>query len=168
MSESTNTIESRNPDPAPIDCLEAKKLMPWFVTGALTPEQDASLAAHLSHCPRCQNELIEVVQLQKAVSSEVARRPSVCDESWMRIRSEAFPSGITEINVGTLLLGFQLGIRSAHGRPAVDGRVRILGRGVRVLGHSTRYESAKTKRAALDASKPGNAQRGAEEEENDV
>ncbi|MBN1858654.1 zf-HC2 domain-containing protein [Candidatus Bipolaricaulota bacterium] len=168
MSECMNTIENRNSDLAPIDCLEAKELMPWFVTGALTPEQDDSLAAHLSHCPRCQRELIEVVQLQNVVSSQVARRPSVRDESWKRIRSEALASDITEINVGTLLLGFRLGIRSAHGRSSVDGSVRVLGRGVRVLGPSTRYEPAKRKHAALDASKPRSAQRGAEEEENDV
>lgn len=172
MSDRTSAIEGRHPDsdppPTAIGCPETKEWMPWFVTGALTQEQDALVSAHLSHCIRCQADLIEVLRLRRVVSSEIAQRPAARDESWMRIRAEAFASDITEIDVGTLLLGFQLGIRATHGRSSIDGSLRVFGREVRVLGQPDRRTSAKRSRAASGGCNRLKPQRGADKEEDDV
>jgi len=159
MTDRMHASGKRDPDlmpgpAAPISCLEAKEWMPWFVTGKLGSDQDALLTAHLSHCPGCQRELVELLGLQKAVASEIAGRTSAGNESWKRVRSVAFASDVTEIDIGTLLLGFQLGIRATHGRSSVDGSIRILGRRLRVLGHSSTRASATGNRATPRVSKP--------------
>ena len=150
MTDPTNgMIENDTPSgtATPVDCLEVRELLPWFATGKLPKEQDAWIAGHLSDCPRCQQELVEVLRLQHAVSSEIAEQPSPSGESWRRIRSRAFASEITEIDVGTLLLGFQLGIRASHKRSSLDGSLRVLGKTYRVLGHSTPRRAVRTRRA---------------------
>ncbi len=164
MTKRTNDL---SPVP-PINCLDAKELMPWFVTGKLTPEQDDRFAAHLSECPHCQRELVEVLRLQNAVSSHIEKCPAATGETWKKIRSRAFAADITRIDVGTLLLGFQLGIRASSKHSSLNGSLRILGKTYRVLGHSGARSSARKDRLDPGVSIARDAEPKAEKEECDV
>jgi len=164
MTKNTN---DRVPMP-PVNCLDAKELMPWFATGRLTPEQEDRFAAHLSECPHCQRELVEVLQLRNTVSSHIEKQPSATDGTWKKIRSRAFAADVTRIDVGTLLLGFQLGIRASGKQSSLDGSLRVLGKTYRVLGHSGTRRSARKDRLDPGASNARDAEPKAEKEGSDV
>ena len=164
MTQHTNDHESVQP----IHCLEAKELMPWFVTGRLTPEQEDRFAAHLSECSHCQRELVEVLRLQNAVSSHIEKRPAATDEIWKKLRSRAFAADVTKIDVGTLLLGFQLGIRASNKHSSLNGSLRVLGKTYRVLGHSGTRGPTRKDRSDLGASIARDVELEAEKEGSDV
>ena len=60
---------------------ELQQLLPWYVTGALEPEEHARVEAHVATCEECQEELAFERQLADAVKA----LPLDADVSWRRM-----------------------------------------------------------------------------------
>ena len=48
---------------------QAQALLPWYVTGALTPDERGAVAAHLEECAECRQDLAEEQALAKALAN---------------------------------------------------------------------------------------------------
>src|SRR5690242_7030952 len=73
---------------------ELKKLLPWYATGALSAEEYADVAAHLSACAECQAELAEEQRIAEVIAAAPAPQGDV-DAAWeaARKRMSASPRG---------------------------------------------------------------------------
>jgi anti-sigma factor RsiW len=65
---------------------EFQELLPWYVTGALEPDEHARVDAHVETCPDCQAE----VRFQQRLQAEIARLPLEVEGGWaqMKLRLE--------------------------------------------------------------------------------
>ncbi len=57
---------------------EVQLLLPWFVTGQLTPDEQAQVEAHLVACPDCKADLA----LDRGLAVEVANLPMGIELGW--------------------------------------------------------------------------------------
>lgn len=58
--------------------LETERLLPWYVTGQLDPEDRLQVEAHLAECEECRAELL----LERRLGTEVARLPVETGLDW--------------------------------------------------------------------------------------
>jgi hypothetical protein len=49
------------------ECGEIDLLLPWYVNGSLTQEENAQVAAHVAGCVSCRNQLIQLVLIEKPI-----------------------------------------------------------------------------------------------------
>lgn len=61
---------------------EIRALLPWFVTGRLDAAEEARVAAHVSACRECQDEL----QFERRLEVEVAIAPVDVEHGWASMR----------------------------------------------------------------------------------
>ncbi len=116
-----------------MDCDEARELIPWYVTGTLSPMETRRLAAHLARCPRCRDELAETVRLSFEVNSAISRLPDVPDDLKQKVTAIGGEIPVTHVDLGSFLLGLSLGLSVKGGRVPVQGDLRLLGRKVRLF-----------------------------------
>ncbi len=65
-------------------CAETQDLMPWLVSGGLTPVEEARARAHLDVCPSCQGEY----ELEQRLRQAVATLPAETDVAWRNFQSK--------------------------------------------------------------------------------
>lgn len=58
--------------------LETERLLPWYVTGQLDPEDRLQVEAHLAECEECRAELV----LERKLGTEIARLPIDAGLDW--------------------------------------------------------------------------------------
>ena len=63
-------------------CAETQELLPWLVSGSLSPLEEAKARAHLAGCPMCQGEL----EIEQRIREQVATFPTQADEAWRAFR----------------------------------------------------------------------------------
>ena len=64
---------------------EVQALLPWYVTGRLDDADRARVAAHLSTCAECQEEL----RFERRLDVEVAGAPMDVEHAWAKMRRRA-------------------------------------------------------------------------------
>lgn len=71
---------------------EIRALLPWFLSGALDPGEQAAVRRHLSACPECQAELLAERSLaaELRAAAEDAERPDV-DRAWAAMHGRLAP-----------------------------------------------------------------------------
>ncbi len=115
-----------------MDCNEARELIPWYVTGALSPAEMRKLAAHLVRCPACRDELAETVRLSIEVNSTFSHLPDVPDDLMEKVTAVG-EIPVAHVDLGSFLLGLSLGLSVKGRRAPVRGDLRLLGRKVRLF-----------------------------------
>jgi anti-sigma factor RsiW len=62
-----------SPETQNSDCVhEAARLLPWFVTGALSADEQALVQAHLKECPQCESDLRREQRVHELVVRQAA------------------------------------------------------------------------------------------------
>lgn len=69
------------------DHLEARSLLPWYVTGRLDASEQAQVEAHLGVCAECQAEL----GFERRLHVEIAALPIEVEESWTLLQRRLDP-----------------------------------------------------------------------------
>jgi len=72
---------------------EIRALLPWFLSGALAPEEQAMVKQHLGACQECQAELLAERSLAaelRAAAAQEAESPDV-DRAWAAMRGRLAP-----------------------------------------------------------------------------
>ena len=115
-----------------MDCNEARELIPWYITGALSPEEMQGLAVHLARCPACRDELAEALRLSLEVNAAFSRLPGVPDDLRDRVMAVS-EIPVARLDLGSFLLGLSLGLSVKGKRAPVQGDLRLLGRKLRLF-----------------------------------
>jgi hypothetical protein len=118
---------------------EIRDLLPWYITGSIEMEDAERVAAHLRECPDCRDEFVEAALARRRFEQEVRQSNGPARSVWDRLAHEigASPEEF-RVDVGSLLLGFRLGIVSANRQHPVRGELRLLGNRYSVIGSRTK------------------------------
>lgn len=115
-------------------CATIEHWLPWYVSGQLSPFKMQRMAEHIGECESCQNELAQVIQLRHrlALSTEAIQAPS--EQVWNAIAPDLQDRSETHIDVGSFLVGLNLGITAGRRKHPIQGDLSVLGRKVRIIG----------------------------------
>jgi len=78
--------------------------------------------------------LAEVVWVRHTVGKETSDRPTVRQRVWRNIAAQAGFGNVANIDVGSLLVGFRLGVNARRAGSPVRASLRVMGHNVRVVG----------------------------------
>ena len=81
-------------------CKPARRLLPEFIEGTLSPKQVDSLANHLDSCPHCQTELERLEKVIRLASNLPVTYPSpeVWENFWPELRMKIEQEALVESN----------------------------------------------------------------------
>jgi anti-sigma factor RsiW len=122
------------------DCEAILELLPWYVTGRLSAADAARVAAHIQSCETCRQELAEVVWASHTVSAESRDLPAVRQRVWRRVMARAGFREVPQVDIGSFLVGFRLGINARRPGAPVRATLRVMGRNMRIVGPSRKKD----------------------------
>lgn len=114
-------------------CEEIRELIPWFVEGNLTAEENAGVAGHLASCSDCLRDVAGALRVRAAVRDALSLEPQAMEAMWERVARQAVGRRVAQIDVGSFLLGFRLGAWMTRRGSPVRADLRVLGRSVHLV-----------------------------------
>jgi hypothetical protein len=117
-----------------ITCAEIHELIPWYVTGRIALGDAERIADHLATCAECQSDFVEAAWMRRLVAGQTASTPTPRESTWSRVAEKAGIVDVARIDVGSFLIGLNLGISAASRPYPVRGSLRVMGHNVRIVG----------------------------------
>ena len=114
-------------------CTEMQELIPWYIEGALSREEERAVAAHLSECARCRDDLVTTMRLRLDVRAIVDEAPPVPDRLRDRVTKQALGRRLARLDVGSFFLGFSLGASLRRRSIPIRGDLNVMGRRIRLF-----------------------------------
>lgn len=117
-----------------IRCETVGRWLPWYASGQISTRKMQRMADHIAGCETCQAELAHVVQLRHRYTSTVLSAPLPTNRIWEALSNNLEGVSNAQIDVGSFLIGLNVGFATKNRGSAVQGDLRVLGRKVRVIG----------------------------------
>ena len=117
-----------------MNCCHIQEALPWYVSGQLPADEIRDMAEHITGCNDCQRALSQMIRLRNAYMSLAQAGTTPSDRVWAAIDSKLGPSHKPHVDVGSFLLGLQVGVSANARRTQVRGDLRIFGHKVRIIG----------------------------------
>jgi len=114
-------------------CTEIQELIPWYVEGALPKEEERAVAAHLSECDRCRDDLVATMRLRLDVRAIVDEGPGLPGRLRDRVIQQASGRRLARLDVGSFFLGFSLGASLRQRNIPIRGDLNVMGRRIRLF-----------------------------------
>lgn len=114
-------------------CEWVLETLPWYAVGKLGPDDAAAVAEHLRGCDVCRIELAEVLRLRHGMTGDAGLSEPVRDRVWRHVQLEAGIRDVARIDVGSLAIGFRLGLNARRSAP-VRASLRVMGQEIRIVG----------------------------------
>lgn len=114
-------------------CTSIRELIPWYVNGTLSVEEARTVAAHLSQCEICRDELIEHMRLSVEVRRAFDEIAGMSSEIKKNVLKRVTGKKLASLDLGSFLLGFSFGASYQKGRVPIRGDLRLLGRKIRLI-----------------------------------
>jgi anti-sigma factor RsiW len=129
-----------------MNCESIQQLLPWYITGEIDMDTAAEIAGHLAACAACQSDFVEAAWMRRLVVGIAARSPRPTHKTWSRVARRAGIQDTARIDVGSFLIGFNLGINTANRHHPVRGTLRVMGHSVRIVGGKRRKEESRVQK----------------------
>ena len=114
-------------------CAEIRELIPWYLSGALTNEEEREVAAHLSQCDACRDELVSATRLRLDVHAIVDDEPGPSSQLRDEVMRRTLGRRLAQLDVGSFFLGFSLGANLRKRNVPIRGDLNVMGRKVRLF-----------------------------------
>lgn len=125
-------------------CHKVRELLPWFVNGTLTGEEQAMVEQHLRRCRRCRAEVEELretrlelgetldelkpsARLLKETLELIDAEARLKEELLKILRLPPAERPMKELNFRLFALGFSLGVAYERGRLPFEAKLSALG-----------------------------------------
>jgi predicted anti-sigma-YlaC factor YlaD len=115
------------------DCTPIRELVPWYVNGSLSADEAHQVAAHLSRCESCRDELTQVMRLNFEVRRAFDGSESIGADIKKAVLARTAGRTLASLDLGSFLLGFSFGASYQKGRIPVRGDLKLLGRRIRLI-----------------------------------
>jgi len=119
-------------------CKEIQELIPWYIEGGLSREEERAVAEHLSGCDRCRNDLVMTMQLRLAVRAVVEEAPAPSSRLRDRVARRVLGRRLARLDVGSFYLGFSLGASLRRRSIPIHGDLNLMGRRIRLFNTERR------------------------------
>jgi len=129
-----------------MNCEPVREMLPWYVTGEVEIETASRIAEHLATCSACQTEFVEAAWMRRLVVGVARQKPGPRRGAWGRVARRAGLREIAQIDVGSLLIGLNLGVSLANRHHPIRGTLRVMGHNVRITGTRRRKEEARVQK----------------------
>ncbi|MCK5828497.1 zf-HC2 domain-containing protein [Candidatus Bipolaricaulota bacterium] len=114
-------------------CASIRELIPWYVNGTLSIDEARHVAAHLSQCEICRDELIQHMRLNIEVRKAFGELEGLRSEIKKNVLKRVTGKKLASLDLGSFLLGFSFGVSYQKGRVPIRGDLRLLGRKIRLI-----------------------------------
>ena len=114
-------------------CDPIRELIPWYVNGSLSVEEARQVAAHLSRCETCRDELTQIVRLNVEVRRAFDELKGMKAEVKKEVLEKTTGKTLASFDLGSFLLGFSFGASYQKGRVPIRGDLKLLGRRIRLF-----------------------------------
>ena len=114
-------------------CDPIRELIPWYVNGSLSVEEARQVAAHLSRCEACRDELTQIVRLNVEVRRAFDELEGMRVEVKKEVLKQTAGTTLASLDLGSFLLGFSFGASYQKGRVPIRGDLKLLGRRIRLI-----------------------------------
>ena len=114
-------------------CTSIRELIPWYINGSLSVDEARQVAAHLSQCERCRNELTQMMRLNVEVRRAFDEIGGASAEVRKQVLGKTAGKTLASFNMGSFLLGFSFGASYQKGRVPIRGDLKLLGRKIRLI-----------------------------------
>ena len=119
-------------------CEQIRELLPWYVTGRIGLEDAQEIAAHLATCAACQADFAEAAWMRRLVAGHADSGSPAKRKTWARVAKRTGLAELARIDVGSFLIGLNLGVSAASKRAPIQGSLRVMGHNVRIVGRRKR------------------------------
>jgi len=109
-------------------CNPIRELIPWYVNGSLSVQEARQVAAHLSCCETCREELTKTVRLNVEVRRAFDEFEDMRGEIKREVLEKTTGRRLASFDLGSFLVGFSFGASYQKGRIPIRGDLRLLGR----------------------------------------
>lgn len=116
------------------DCQTIQRWLPWYASGQLSPIKMQRMAVHIADCESCQRELTHVIGLRHQFVADADAMPTPSERVWNAISPGLDDQPKTRIDIGSFLIGLNVGITAGSRRARIQGDLRVLGHRVRIIG----------------------------------
>jgi len=124
-------------------CEQIQELLPWYVTGRIGLDDASEIAKHLSTCAACQADFVEAAWMRRLVAGHAASSSPAKQRTWSRVAGKTGLTDLARIDIGSFLVGLNLGVSAASKRYPVYGTLRVMGHNVRVVGRRKKGKERK-------------------------
>ena len=114
-------------------CNPIRELIPWYVNGSLSAEEARQVAAHLSRCESCRDELTQIMRLNIEVRRAFDELEGIRAEVKKEVLEKTAGRTLASFDFGSFLLGFSFGASYQKGRIPIHGDLKLLGRRIRLI-----------------------------------
>ena len=115
------------------NCTQIRELLPWYARRTLPSKDAQAVAEHLTHCAACRDHLAEDVRLSLEIEAALGAEPGLSAETWKHVAERTHGVSVTNVDVGSFLLGFSVAAKMKGGRFPVQGDLRLMGRTIRLF-----------------------------------
>jgi len=122
-------------------CMMVRELLPWYVNGTLPDDEARLVAAHISECDSCRDELVESMQLSMGIRRAFGELDDLRMDIKKDVVSRATGRNLASFDVGSFLLGFSFGARYQKGRLPIRGDLRVMGRKIRLISNDREVDN---------------------------
>ena len=122
-------------------CTQIQELIPWYIEGGLSREEERAVAEHLSRCDRCRDDLVTTMQLRLDVRAVVEEAPGPSGRLRDRVVRRGLGRSLARLDVGSFYLGFSLGASLRNRNIPIRGDLNVMGRRIRLFNTARKEET---------------------------
>ncbi len=114
-------------------CTDIQELIPWYIEGGLSKEEERAVADHLRGCDDCRNDLVATMRLRLDFRAIIDAGPGVPERLRDRVAHKVVGRRLAQLDVGSFFLGFSLGASLRKRNIPIRGDLNVMGRKVRLF-----------------------------------
>lgn len=122
-------------------CNPIRELIPWYVNGSLSVEEARQVAAHLSRCEHCRDQLAQVMRLNVEVRRAFDQIDGMRADVKKEVLEKTGVKTLASFDLGSFLVGFSFGASYRKGRVPIRGDLKLLGRRIRLISPAKEVEN---------------------------
>jgi len=123
-------------------CQHIRTLLPWYVNGTLTANEQALVADHVAQCESCREELATTLRTSLLLRQAIDNQPRVPEHVYEKVKTHKGEFQLGSIDMGSFLLGLSLGLSiTRRGKARLTGNLRLFGKRVSIYDTKKREDN---------------------------
>jgi anti-sigma factor RsiW len=119
-------------------CKEIRKLIPWYIAGSLSKEEEREVAEHLSRCELCRDDLALTTRLRLDVRTVLDEVPDPSPRVREEVKKQTLGRRLAQLDIGSFFLGLSLGASLRKRNIPIRGDLNVMGRKIRLFNTGKR------------------------------